>query len=76
MKKYLICLEGCDDTTKCEIELTKEEFDTFIKISKQINKKSTYQCKPHISIYEKWDKDEDGYISYYDYEDILEGEKE
>lgn len=74
MKKYLICLYGCDDTTKCEIDLTKEEFNNFIKIAKQVNKKSTYQCEPSIGIFEKWNKDEHGYISFYDDEcvDLLE----
>lgn len=63
MNKYLICLFGCDDTTKCEINLKKEEFDIFIKIAKQVNKKSTYQCEPSIGIFEKWSKDENGYIN-------------
>lgn len=40
MNKYLITLNGCDDTTECEIELTKEQLETFMQIAKEINKKA------------------------------------
>ena len=36
MKKYLIILNGCDDQTECEIELTDEEIFLFIEIAKEI----------------------------------------
>ena len=29
MNKYLITLNGCDDTTYCELELTDEELNFF-----------------------------------------------
>ena len=60
MNKYLITLNGCDDTTKCEIELTNEQFETFMQIAKKINKHSTYVCEPTISIYKIYKKDNDG----------------
>ena len=70
MKKYLITLNGCDDTTECEIELTENQVKDFMKIAKEINKKSTYRCEPDISIFEKYRKDEDGYFYYYDKENV------
>lgn len=54
MKNYLITLNGCDDTTECEVELTDKELEFLIKISKEINKYSTYQCEPSISIYKDY----------------------
>ena len=54
MKKYLITLNGCDDTTYCELELTDEELNFLVKISKEINKYSTYQCEPSISIFKDY----------------------
>ena len=78
MKKYLITLNGCDDTTECEIKLTNEQFETFMQIAKEINKHSTYGCEPTISIYEKYKKDNDGYFHYWDEEciDLLESKGE
>lgn len=78
MKKYLITLNGCDDTTECEIELRKEQLEIFIQIAKEINKKSTYACKPNISIYDNYEKDDDGYFNYWDVEciDLLESNGE
>ena len=54
MNKYLITLNGCDDTTYCELELNDKELEFLIKISKEINKYSTYQCEPSISIYKDY----------------------
>ena len=54
MNKYLITLNGCDDTTYCELELTDEELKFLVKISKEINRYSTYQCEPSISIYKDY----------------------
>jgi hypothetical protein len=54
MNKYLIALNGCDDTTCCELKLTDEELNFLVKISKEINKYSTYQCEPSISIYKDY----------------------
>ena len=71
--KYLICNNGCDDTTYTEIELTEEELQIIIRFAKENNKNSTYQCKPSIAIYGKYsinkdEDDEDGYF-WYDYND-------
>lgn len=76
MKKYLITLNGCDDTTKCEIELTKNQLETFMQIAKEINKKSTYCCKPTISVYDNYEKEEDGYLSTCNCTDLLESKGE
>jgi len=78
MKKYLITLNGCDDTTRCEIELTNEHFEIFMQIAKEINKHSTYGCEPNISIYDNYRKDNDGYLHYWAEEciDLLENKGE
>ena len=52
--KYLITLNGCDDTTYCELELSDKELEFLIRISKEINKWSSYQCQPTISIYKDY----------------------
>lgn len=57
--KYLITLNGCDDTTYCELELSDKELDFLIRISKEINKWSVYGCQPTISIYKDY-KNRDG----------------
>ena len=54
MKKYLIENNGCDDTTRFEIELTDEELKTVIKFIKANNDESDYGCKPYIDIYDKY----------------------
>lgn len=73
-----ITLNGCDDTIECEIELTNEQFEIFIQIAKETNKKSTYVCELSISVYEKYEKDDDGYFHYWDKEcvDSLESKGE
>ena len=60
MKKYLIENNGCDDTTRFEIELTDEELITVIKFIKKNNEASKYQCQPTIDIYDKYFYDDDG----------------
>lgn len=52
--KYLITLNGCDDTTYCELKLNNEELEFLIKIAKEINKWSGYQCQPTISVYKDY----------------------
>lgn len=54
--KYLITLNGCDDTTYCELELNNKELEFLIGISKKINKHSGYCCQPTISIYKDYKK--------------------
>ena len=76
MNKYLITLNGCDDITKCEIELTKNQLEIFMQIAKEINKKSTSYCEPTISVYDTYKKEEDGYLSTYNCTDLLESKGE
>lgn len=52
--KYLITLNGCDDTTYCELELDDKELEFLVRISKEINKWSRYKCQPTISIYKDY----------------------
>lgn len=54
MKKYLVENNGCDDTTRTEIELTNEELQTILKFIKLNNKNSDYGCQPKIDIYDKY----------------------
>ena len=54
MNKYLIDNNGCDDTTRFEIELTDEELQTILKFIKLNNKNSDYGCQPKIDIYDKY----------------------
>ena len=54
MKKYLIDNEGCDDTTRFEIELTDEELKIIMKFIKANNLSSSYGCQPKIKIYENY----------------------
>ncbi len=49
--KYYIENMGCDDITKAIVEMSDNELETFIKICKELNKKSTSQCQPSIAIY-------------------------
>ena len=55
--KYVITLNGCDDTTYCELELSDKELEFLIKISKEINNHSGYGCQPTISIYKDYRKE-------------------
>jgi hypothetical protein len=48
--KYQISVDGCDDSTVVEIELTKEEKEFMDKFIKLVNKTSTYGCMPTMSI--------------------------
>lgn len=59
MKKYLIDNEGCDDTTRFEIELTDDELKTIMKFIKANNLSSSYGCQPIIRIYEDYFYDGD-----------------
>lgn len=60
MKKYLIENNGCDDTTRFEIELSELELNTIIKFIKANNAASTYGCEPTICIYDKYFYDDEG----------------
>lgn len=74
MSKYLIALHGCDDTTYCELELNDKELEFLIKISKEINKHSSYGCQPTISIYKDYTNPDGEESIFYRYgKDILKG---
>ena len=71
MSKYLIALNGCDDSTMCELELNHKEVEFLIKIAKEINKKSSYMCQPRIRILASYKYD--GYTaSGYDLVEVKE----
>lgn len=53
--KYYIENAGCDDETSLVIDLTDKEVEVFIKICKELNKKSSYHCQPTIALY-KYDE--------------------
>ena len=63
MKKYLICNDGCDDSTEFEIELTDEEVKTLVKVFNANNKKANYQCRPSIFIYDEYEVEEEGWYN-------------
>jgi hypothetical protein len=74
--KYVISLNGCDDTTKIEVDLTDEELNTIIKVGKIVNETSKYGCMPTMSIYTEYRIEEDAYIYIKDYEkDLLKEDK-
>ena len=51
-KKYEIILNGCDDSTKFEMELTNEEFELLKKVSAKSNEASEYCCMPRMYVCE------------------------
>lgn len=51
-KKYEIVLDGCDDSTKFEMELTNEEFELLEKVSAKSNEASKYCCMPRMYLCE------------------------
>ena len=60
-KLYSINLEGCDDETIFDIELTLQEYSLLERISKLANETSTYGCMPRMYVteiapYQKGDK--------------------
>lgn len=61
MTKYLIVNEGCDDATYTELYLFENELETLIRFAKE-NNKTGGGCKPVISIYEEYEKTDDGYF--------------
>lgn len=49
-KTYRIVLEGCDDSTVFDMELTNEEFDVLKRVSDRANETSYYRCMPRMYI--------------------------
>ena len=68
MKKYEIANIGCDDSNWFDIELTKEELNTVIKLFEKNNKIADCGCTPHLYIYEY---DENKKTPIWDYTDDL-----
>jgi len=52
-KKYIILVEGCDDDTIIEKDLTLDEFKLIQSVSNEITEASQYQCMPRMYIKEK-----------------------
>ena len=50
--KYKITNIGCDDKTEGVFELSKEQFEFLNNLFNELNKNSTYLCKPKIYIFE------------------------
>jgi hypothetical protein len=51
-KLYRISIDGCDDNTVFEMNLSKEEYNLLIQLSKLSKEYSAYRCQPTISIEE------------------------
>lgn len=51
-KKYMIIVEGCDDETIIEKDLTIDEFKLIESIAKEITETSKYICMPIMYIKE------------------------
>lgn len=52
-KVYTITLEGCDDSTVFDMELTHLEFLIINEVATKANETSTYCCEPRMYIVEK-----------------------
>ncbi len=52
MSMYEININGCDDSTVLEIELTKDEASLIEKIAKMSKAQSIYGCMPTIELLE------------------------
>ena len=47
---YEIIVDGCDDSTSIELELTESEFTLVEGIAHLITKASTYGCMPRMYV--------------------------
>lgn len=45
-----ICVEGCDDSTYVEMDLSSEELAFVTRLAREVTKASTYQCMPTMSV--------------------------
>lgn len=52
-QSYKIHLEGCDDDTIFEMELTKQDYLLLARVSELANKTSIYGCMPRMYVTEK-----------------------
>lgn len=60
-KKYLFYNAGCDDITMTELELTDKELEFLKNVARANNRNSSCACQPRISIYEKYEIEDDEY---------------
>ena len=51
----LIKVQGCDDSTKIEIEIDEEKFNFLKVLSERITSTATYGCQPKMSVIKKED---------------------
>lgn len=54
-KTYVIVLEGCDDETIFEMDLTDEDVILLKNVAAKANDTSTYGCMPRMYVREKED---------------------
>lgn len=54
-KTYIITLEGCDDETVFEMDLTEEEKILLENVATKANETSTYGCMPRMYVKVKED---------------------
>ena len=54
-KTYIITLEGCDDDTVFEMDLTEEEAILLENVAAKANETSTYDCMPRMYVEVKED---------------------
>lgn len=54
-KTYIITLEGCDDKTVFEMDLTEEETILLQNVATKANETSTYNCMPRMYVQVKED---------------------
>ena len=54
-KTYIITLEGCDDETVFEMDLTEEEKILLQNVAEKANETSTYDCMPRMYVRDKDD---------------------
>ena len=57
MKKYLVTLRGCDDSTYKIIELTQKEYEICHRVLEEVSDESTYGCMPTAYIREAKEED-------------------
>ena len=49
-QRYFISLDGCDDTTEFEMDLTEAELVAIRKVSDKSRQVSNYSCMPTLHI--------------------------
>lgn len=47
---YKVYIHGCDDTTKFNMELTKEEFELVQRLAELSEASSGYGCQPTLTV--------------------------